>query len=515
MLYIPFAPVTITHIALGFIFTKKNTHSLYTPSETTSVFVPVYNDESLISETIRGIFSQTQLPNSIVISDNGSTDDTKKAILKTLEDYNYFEISKDPTIISLTQLKHPEFSLKHFKSDEGPDVYFMQFPQKTSKAVSINIAKKAGLLSSEWTLVFDSDTIPHCQFVEEINSKRYRLQVHANGTYQIIKANVLGGTVIPRYNSTARWQERLIRDARNAEYAYGQALVRVGQNYTSLFVAPGCGSMIATKDLHMSVKTNVDDLEFTQTIQTYRKSKTVKLGDFKKEVGKDFVEQSYVLVNEEKVHLNEIFEDTKAPVRFTENTAHYVPTASMITQDPQKIKSWWVQCIRWSGGLHQVRYLQGDKIIQKARSAFTVYGALFEGIIGSLLFFGVPTLLIYSAFNNGSFDMERFGQNAAAYGVFDLVATLSLLTAGFYLRNRYQRKAVGKSLVQSIRDVTRCLLPHYASRFMNVASFIFGFAKNAFDYHYKGIKCWSSEWERPHKSASAKNALHFEERMRA
>jgi len=49
-----------------------------------SIIIPIYNREQLIVDTLKAVFSQTLLPGTIIIVDDGSTDDTVKVVKQLL-----------------------------------------------------------------------------------------------------------------------------------------------------------------------------------------------------------------------------------------------------------------------------------------------------------------------------------------------------------------------------------------------------------------------------------------------
>ncbi len=497
--YIPLSPVTLTHLFLGMFKSKKNIYDIVTPTEKSSVFVGVYNDEELISEVLTSILNQTEKPKEIIISDNGSIDNTLEEVQKFMKGNGYRCLEKIPTADETIEL---------YKDDMGPKIKLLKFLKKTSKANSMNKAKTLGLIESPWCLTIDSDTYLKPDFLENLNKKRYQLRIKQDNSLEIIKSNVLGATVLTRYNKKSGLQERIIRRARDAEYSFGQILIRPGQNHTALFVAPGCGFMAYSEDLWMSNKTVVEDLEFTQLLQTKRSTKKVSLTNLEKILGEEFLEKSYIETKEDKKSLMDIFYKNGKEISYTQNVATYVPKAFMVTQDPKTIKSWAIQLERWNGGLQQLRYLEGKKIKKKPRLAWTMYGAYAEGLSGSLILLSAPIIPACFAYNNGSFDTEKYIKSMGTYLLADFAITSCLLGLSFYKRHRYEKDSKIKSALKAVKDVALCTAPFYFNRLMNSFEYLYGYAKNAYDYRIKKVKSWNSEWERPHVTEGAKKVFN-------
>ena len=76
MIYAPTTPITLTHIILGFLRLTRTTYSIIAPHERLVVIIPVYNEQERITETLGAVLDQTESPHQIVISDNGSWDQT-------------------------------------------------------------------------------------------------------------------------------------------------------------------------------------------------------------------------------------------------------------------------------------------------------------------------------------------------------------------------------------------------------------------------------------------------------
>ncbi len=493
---IPITPVSIVHLALGMFKSKKNYYDIITPTEKTSVFVGVYNEEELLPEMLESVINQTERPKEIIISDNGSIDNTLQRTQEFMKTHNYG---------LLTNLSIKNESIGLYENGKDPKIKLLKYPKKTSKALSMNKAKSLGLINSPWCLLMDSDTYLKTDFLENINNKRYQLRIRSNNSYEIIKSNVLGATVLPRYNKKAGLQERIIRSGRNAEYTYGQIMLRLGQNYIALFVAPGCGCMAYTNDLWMENRTVVEDLEFTQMIQTKRNTKKVSAEDLESILGTEFLEKSYIKTKESKVNLIDIVNENK-DIYYTQNAATYVPNAFMVTQDPKTIKSWAMQVERWNGGLQQLRYLNGKKMIKKLRTAWILYGTWAESIVASMMYFGAPFIVAYSTYKDGLFNSEELIKRLGLFAILDLAITSTLLGIGFYKRHRFENDSKTKAVLKSIKDVIVCSPAYLLNKTMNAFEYLYSYAKIAIDYRIKKIRSWNSEWTRPHTTEGAEKS---------
>jgi len=67
----------------------------------------------------------------------------------------------------------------------------------------------------------------------------------------------------------------------------------------------------------------------------------------------------------------------------------------MYTQDPINFKGLFNQVGRWTAGFHEVLFLQGKSFRKgNKRLLFTIYGAKFEGLLSSIIFLLLPSLVL-------------------------------------------------------------------------------------------------------------------------
>lgn len=199
----------------------------------------------------------------------------------------------------------------------------------------------------------------------------------------VSKAEILGATVLPKKNHRASIQEKIIAMAREAEYTFGQILVRSGQNLTALHVVPGCGLMCRTDTLVFSGKTVTDDMELTQIIQSQKR--VIRLN--KSILGKFIIENLQLKINNHLIPLVQFLEEFDKPVYFSENNASYVDSAFMYTQETKGLRPLFTQLTRWLAGFHQILFLQGKNFRKGDKKLLlTIYGAKFEGLTSSIIF---------------------------------------------------------------------------------------------------------------------------------
>jgi len=291
MFYVPSSPVTLTHIVLGFLRWRRTPYPIIAPHEKLAVMIPVYNEEARIVETVKAVLNQTEPPHQIIVSDNGSQDNTCSII-------DRFLIAKGYALRRILRQHHSEVHIGQYEKKNGPNVIFVQHKNQTSKADSINEIQECKLIKNTRILIIDSDTILHPTFVERMNESWYALHLYKNRAV-INKSEILGATVLPKRNRRAGIQERIIARAREAGYTFEQILVRNGQNFTALYVTPGCGFMCRADKLILPDRTVTEDLELTQTIQSKRK--TTRLN--KKLIHKFITENFQLKINNHRIPL--------------------------------------------------------------------------------------------------------------------------------------------------------------------------------------------------------------------
>ena len=621
MFYYPSSPVTLTHIALSLIKSKKKEFPIKS-DETVTVLIPVYNEQKQFYETLDAVIKQSEAPKQIVISENGSRDDTPRIIRNFLEQNNYSLKGIDN--------KHKSVKIGIYENTHYPPVTLIEHKNQTSKAESMNIAKKYGFLMGDRTLTIDSDTTLDQKFIEEMNKSAYTLSINKD-KIKIVKSNVIGATVLPKRNKKASLQEKIIAMGREAEYTFGQILVRNGQNYTALYVTPGCGFMCRTDDLYMPNKTVTEDLELTQAIQSNRrrrkltkqdlkqffnynfrvdindtltkklkkhylsffdKKKNYKMNpaldafvksflDTKNEISEDKIKKLYVnylktrlvkrskesvshtnkkifdvnsnynseaesktidrffnenfQINEkEKLRedlckvlnrypsfksynklekklkdiFNKYFEfkpkngsislagiiSTYNDIELIENNARYTPSAFMETQDPTSFRGLNIQLDRWTAGFHQVVWLKGLDFAKKNKKlAFTIGGALGEGLFSSSLFLGIPAATTLNIVTGHGLDPKY----AILFYGFDAIIQSALTATAMYKRHRLKDNNGINALKKAVIDTAKYLPFSYILRFVNSIQFQKTFWRTLKEAGIYKKKSWKSKWIRP------------------
>ncbi|HUT96273.1 MAG TPA: glycosyltransferase family 2 protein [Candidatus Paceibacterota bacterium] len=490
--YFPLSPVTLTHTVLSF-FVKKNGYRLINPKEKIGVLITVYNEGSGIKETLSAVLRQTLLPSIIVVSEHGSTDKTMQSIQDYLWAYKY-------NIISASS-QNPCFKeIILYKNTIKPPTLLAVGKKRMSKAEGINALKNQGLLDCvDWIVTIDSDTILDAHFLEEFRNNMYKLRV-SKKRLVITQNTILGAVVMPKKNGQSKFVEKFIARARTAEYSFGQILVRTGQNFTALYVAPGCGFMCKTKEYYFPNKTVTEDLELTLTVQSnsgkFRVAKQKII-----ELGKEFKDFEVLITHRNKQTQRMLFDQFVQlfykrggqEIIFRYNKAFFVKEAIMYTQEPTNLKSLANQLDRWTRGFHQVMALKSGCFRRRAGVAWTVYGAKYEGLLSSLIYLGIPLSLI-------TYLLFGFGLKPKYFATFflvDFVIQYCLVIIAIYKKLRIERS--DKAFLKAVKESMLNMLPWYFLRAMNSVQFLKTFVGTIIDTKFKGIRDWSKNaiWERP------------------
>jgi len=482
MIYIPGAPVTITHLILSLYQWNKLTHPIIAPYEKLTAIIPVYNEEKNITKTLNALLGQTELPQCIIISDNGSYDDTPFAI-------DSFFRAKGYALRKIIRQYDSDFEAGQYEKNQAPTIIFMQYKHQISKAKCINKIQKYQLIKTSRTLLLDSDTILHPRFIEKMNENWYALQICRNKAI-IRKSDILGGTVLPKRGYQAGIQGNIITRARETEYTVGQMCIKNGQNLTALQVVPGCGLMCQTDKLIFSGKTVTDDMELTQIVQSKK-----KVSRLTESVLRKFITDNFQLkLNGHLVPLVKFLEGYKKPVYFSENNATYVEGAFMYTQEPGKFKSLYIQLSRWTGGFHQILFLQRKKLRQgNKRVLFTLYGAKFEGLINSLIFFALPCLILIKLCTGYGVSIRY----VLLFYILDASMQISEILLATYRKNRLLGNSKGISLKYSFLAISNLLFV-YAIRCIHSLQFLNSYLKTMWEIKVQKKTAWNAQWQRPH-----------------
>ena len=483
MIYFPLAPVTLAHIALGIFRWTRTIYPIIAPHEKLTVIIPVYNEEKDITTTLQSVLNQSEPPDQIIISDNGSQDETCLVIDRLL-------IAKGYALREILDEGHSDLRIGEYRNGTAPSLIQLQHKGQTSKADSINEIQKYKYIKNSRTLTIDSDTILDPRFIERMNENWYTLRIYRNRVV-IIKTEILGATVLPKKNRGAGLQERAIALAREAEYTFGQILVRNGQNSTALYVTPGCGFMCRADKLILPDRTVTEDLELTQTIQSERK--TYKLSESNL---REFISEGFqVKVNSHLVPLVQFLQELGKPVYFVENNASYVDSAFMYTQDPTDFKNLFIQIGRWCAGFHEVLFLQGKKFRKgNKRLLFTIYGAKFEGLISSIIFLLLPILVLIKITTGYGVSLRFIWM----FYLFDALVQIPGVALSLYRRNRLEGNSAAKSAKYSIFKSVPIFFFLYLLRFIDSLQFLRSYLITVWETRILKKTNWNSQWERPH-----------------
>ncbi len=482
---LPAAPVSLTHIFLSIFKNNRDTFPIILdPPEKVTAFIPVFNDEEQIRDTISSIMNQTKRPEEIIISDNGSTDNTYQVITRYLKDKGY--------LLKISSVKTGFFSSYTYINNQlsYPPAIVVKYVAQVSKAESIKRAKKNGLIHHPRTLIVDSDTILHPKFIEEIDRYYYTLKLYKNKAF-IVKSNILAATCLPKRNTKTSFQEKIVTMARDIEYAFGHFLIKKGQNHTALYVATGCGFLCLTDLMEMSGKTVADDLELTQRIQS---KKTVKRLNSIEELERLLKNKAKIITPQGNKNLDSFLKESSREIYFVDNAATYISSALMFTQDPRNLKNLWRQTYRWNSGFHQVMYLEGKNITRKNKKImFTLYGALFEGLIGSIYFLILPVFGLYEVFSGYLYFFFKY---LLLFYLFDFILQSVFIVISLYQRNLLLGMNKSRVLKNSFVTTIKNLPYFYLLRFINSFQFLYTYLKTKLEVFIFKKRSWASTWSR-------------------
>lgn len=494
--YIPVSPVTFSHLFLSF-FSRKPKYRLINPKEKIAVLITVFNEGEGIKETLNSVIHQDSPPDLIIVSEHGSTDNSRECIEEHL-------FANRHDILEGFNSKHfKEISL--YQNRTKPKTLFAVAKKRMSKADGINALKEEGFIDwVDWVVTIDSDTVLSSNFVSELRKNLYRIKI-ANKKMVITRNTILGAVVMPKKNPSARLVERLIAKAREAEYSFGQILIRTGQNWTALYVAPGCGFMCHSRDYHFPNKTVTEDLELTQTIQSESEKFQVsraRVSDFVKELSDFQVIVDHKKGKKEVISFEKFVRSFRVrgkieKIFFKYNCAYFVKKAIMFTQEPHNLKSLGIQLDRWTRGFHQIMFLKAKQFRKRKKLAWTVYGARYEGLLSSLIYLGAPLFLMtYLLMGFGISPKILFGFFTA-----DFIIQYGLVSIAIFKRLCIQREK--KPLFKALKNAGLDMVPWYGLRAFNSIQFLKTFIETAIDTRIKKIRDWSKNglWNRPKEIA--------------
>ncbi len=490
--YIPISPVTSSHLFLS-LFSKRGRYTLINPEEKIGVLITVFNEGESIKETLNSVLHQSYPPNLVIVSEHGSTDNSRKCIEEHLS-ANKYDILKD-----FSSKEFKEVSL--YRNATKPKILLAVGKKRMSKAEGVNALKEEGFVNwVDWIITIDSDTILSPNFLEELQKNVYKIRI-VNKEIVITQNTILGAVVMPRENKKAGLIEKLIAKAREAEYAFGQILIRSGQNWTALYVAPGCGFMCWTEKYHFPNKTVTEDLELTQTVQSKSEKFEIsrpKISEFSKEMNNfqvivgDNLNRKNRIPFDEFVHFFRLGgKANKISIKY--NHAYFVSNAIMYTQEPHSLKSLVMQLDRWTRGFHQIMSLKSKQFRKRKKLAWTVYGARYEGLLSSLIYLGIPLFLfLYLLFGFGIKPKYLVTFLAA-----DFLIQYTLVLIAIYRRFRIEGKR--KIFLKAVKNAALDMIPWYILRGFNSFQFLKTFIATSIDTKIKKIQNWSKNalWERP------------------
>jgi len=184
-----------------------------------SIIIPAYNEEKTIGSCLASVFSQTRLPDEVIVVNDGSIDGTVKIVKNS---FNYYKGKKTKAILidrkrNQGKIKSVEEGLKHS--------------------------------TGEIIITTDADTILDLKFVERITKAFHDPKVGAATGY--VKSQKGTGLMA----------------ARQIEYMIGFGIHKSGQSIINgIFVIPGCSAAYRRKVLEkveFEDDTLTEDLDLT------------------------------------------------------------------------------------------------------------------------------------------------------------------------------------------------------------------------------------------------------------
>ena len=321
------------------------------------------------------------------------------------------------------------------RSYTGPiKIDVMRHSQQTGKAESIKYAARQ-LCQGEYMLIVDADTTLDERFIENISKYTAGL---ASG--EPVDA-VCGAVFSKEPKPGASLSERLIHRFRQGEYNLA-VLLRSGQsNVNRLFTLIGCAYLVKREAAaEMPHYTVTEDLEQTKKLQRKR------------------------------------------------GRVLFEPSAICYTQDPRSLKELNTQLKRWfSGGIQtflrniaNVDATDDLKAFWKTKGMWTDIGMHLTGILGSIVYFVLPTM----AFLNLAGLQELIPARWALY-------TFGLASAVDVVLVLYAGKSIGR-MKESLKA-----LPLFAPmRLLGAFNYLKSWVVTGYQW-LRGTRSWASRWGEP------------------
>jgi cellulose synthase/poly-beta-1,6-N-acetylglucosamine synthase-like glycosyltransferase len=470
-------PMIVIHALLSYV-PRAHRYQVLRP-ESVALFIPVYNEESEIGETLQAIFSQTRLPQVILLSENGSTDKTRQVIDQFLVDHGIRLSGTD--------------QIQGVRIDEylAPNtlIVIVRHEKKTSKACSINFAK--GLLREvDRVLSIDSDTKLTPKVIEIMMDSFYELGGGTKGhPYTLYEECMVGGLCRSRKQQKTGLIGELIHRARCANHDVGQHLVRVGQNMTAGFTVSGCGYCVASKDFGTRERTLTEDLDFTWTMETRpQTSITLTLDDLR---GMGFVVRRS---DNREMPLHRFLSEAGQNEISLVSTNHvrYEQQALLLPVTPGTIGGLYRQVDRWTRGFQQNLVLHNKDLFRNKKLAFVALGFELTGILGALWMLAVPVLLLCYFLTGWGVSLLAAGLVVAS----ELLLQEGLIFLGALSRQRtFGQRRIGVTCVAAF-DALATIVPAYFYRWLLAPVFLRNVIRTIAD-HIGGGNSWNNSWVRP------------------
>jgi len=469
-------PMIVIHAILSWV-PRARRYEVSRP-ETLALFVPIFNEESEIGETLQSVFNQTRLPQIILLSENGSTDKTREVIERFLADRG----------IRLSGKRW----LNGVKIDEylAPDslIIVVKHEEKTSKASSINFAKEL-LREVDRVMSIDSDTRLTQRVFEILMNSFYELRGGKKGDpYTLYQESMVAGLCRSRKQQNTGIIGELIHRARCANHDVGQHLVRMGQNMTAGFTVSGCGYCISSKDFGTQERTLTEDLDLTWTMET-RDQTSISLSlDEVRAMG------LAVRAGNSEIPLREFLQDagqTRVSMVMT-NHVRYEQRALLLPVTPGTIGGLYRQVNRWTRGFQQNLVVHNKGLFKNKKLAFVAFGFELTGIAGALWMLALPILV-------ASYYLTGFGINLLTAGLVvasEFAVQGGLIFLGALSRHRtFGQRRIGVTCAAAF-DALCTLFPAYLYRWLLSPVFLGNVIRTLIE-RIGGGKSWNNSWVRP------------------
>lgn len=433
-------------------------------SDTLGMVIPMYNEEHGARRSLASVLRQERLPEQIFITVNGGTDGTYGVASRILGEYGYRLAAAD-------QLQPVGARLEQWLGPAGVSVSLLEFSEQTAKSESVNQLFRLGLIRTDRLLVVDGDTILHPDFVLELHRNFYRLRRSRTG-FILEDYALQSGAVNSWAPHGSRFQQRLISAGRQGEYAFSTVLRR-GQSRllgsssvfgrSRLFTVTGCGFAARADQFPIPDDTQTEDHDFTLACQSTASSSYLTSSTALEKRGFLIEQDGELVAPSEFFAADERIEFRRS------GSARYVPEAFMLTEDPLNLGGFLAQVERWNGGGQENALKRlGNRI--SPNTAFAVWSAQVEGLLGIILLLGLLPLLILLNLGNPSVGLPL--RSVGFWFLGDVILSLLFNVAGFALQRRARGQSRSVVLLGAARSALLTLPAYLLIKYLNPFTWI-------------------------------------------